>query len=150
VKRHTALQPFSREHHEMLLLAQLLKVDAPDYPKLPKTLNDKAKYAHGIFESIIKAHFEREEKLLFPLIAGINASIDGLLHVLIDDHAELVFRFETLAGEVNQQLAMHEVALLLEQHVRTEERVLFEQLQETLTPSQWKTIQENIKDESTH
>lgn len=134
----------------MLLLAQLLKEDAPLFPKLPSTLAEKAKYAYHEFETLIKNHFAIEERKLFPLLGGINPSIDTLLHVLIDDHAELIFRFDKLAGEVNQKHALHEIAILLEQHVRTEERLLFEEVQDALTPAQWKIIIERIKDESTH
>ena len=45
MKREEALAPLSREHHSTLILAQLLKKDAPVYHQLPAEPWDKAKYA---------------------------------------------------------------------------------------------------------
>ena len=41
MKRHKALIPLSHDHHLLLLLAQLIKKNAPDYKGLPKDLKEK-------------------------------------------------------------------------------------------------------------
>ena len=61
MKRHEALAPLSREHHNTLMLAQLLKKDAPVYKGLPANVKDKAVYALQQFEEMIKDHFQQEE-----------------------------------------------------------------------------------------
>ena len=64
MKRHEALAPLSREHHSTLMLAQLLKKNAPVYKGLPTNAKDKAEYAFQQFETIIKNHFKQEEIIL--------------------------------------------------------------------------------------
>lgn len=140
MKRHEALIPLSREHHQFLVLAQLLKIDAPTYPKLPQDLHGKFQYAKRMHEELMQQHWKKEEEVLFEQIEGVHPDIDQLLYVLKDDHTELNERLEKLAGEVNQAFAMNEIATLLEQHVRTEERELFEKIQQHCTEEQLKAL----------
>ena len=54
MKRHEALAPLSRDHHEALILSQLLKKDSPAYKGLPVTVEGKVNYAVGFFEKNLK------------------------------------------------------------------------------------------------
>ena len=54
MKRHESLAPLSREHHEGLILAQLLKKGAPAYRGLPTDLAGKLSYAREMFERILE------------------------------------------------------------------------------------------------
>ena len=76
MKRHKALIPLSHDHHHGLLLAQLIKKNAPDYKGLPKDLNGKIKYTIDIYNSSLKQHFDDEEKILFPAVTGKDALLD--------------------------------------------------------------------------
>ena len=129
MKRHEVLIPFSKEHHEILVMAQLLKVDAPDYPKLPNDILGKIKYAVSVYSSILKPHIDFEEEELFPLISGVSEEIDQLIYMLQDDHTEIENLFQKIQGEANQAWLMDELGKLIEQHVRQEERELFELIQ---------------------
>ena len=129
MKRHEALIPLSKEHHEILVMAQLLKVDSPDYPKLPNDILGKIKYAVSVYINILKPHIDFEEEELFPLIAGVSEEIDQLIYMLQDDHTEIENLFQKIKGEVNQAWLMNELGKLIEQHVRQEERELFELIQ---------------------
>ncbi len=117
----------------MLVVAQLLKSDAPAYPKLPQDIEGKSRYALQCFEDEMKLHWQQEEERLFPSIAGKDPAIDQLIYQLQDDHVELALRFERLGAEVNQVFAMDEIGHLLEAHIRLEERELFQRIQEVLT-----------------
>ncbi|MEX2595751.1 MAG: hemerythrin domain-containing protein [Salibacteraceae bacterium] len=132
MKRHEAFIPLSRDHHEILVLAQLLKADAPAYPKLPTDIAGKLSYAMEVFDNRLMNHIQIEEELLFPKVVGHNAQIDQLIYMLKDDHTEILVRFENLTSDLNILMAMDELGKLLEEHVRREERELFELLQKDL------------------
>jgi len=142
LKRIEQLAPLSREHHQMLILAQLLKSDSPGYKGLPTDNLDKQRYADRLFHDLIKPHFEFEENELFPAIAGIHTEIDQLIYILIDDHAEITRLFELMQGDtkiaLGSDLALDELGRIIENHVRLEEREFFELIQkhvpETIIP----------------
>ena len=64
MKRHETLAPLSRDHHEALILAQLLKKDAPAYKNLPTQPNEKAGYAVNFYINHLEKHFLQEETML--------------------------------------------------------------------------------------
>ncbi len=127
--RHEQLAHLSREHHQFLIVAQLLKKGAPEYARLPKTVPGKLGYAMEHYESVIKPHIEREEAILFPAVAGIDPTIDQLIYELQDDHVEIETGFQRLEADANVLLAMDSLGHLLDEHVRKEERQFFELLQ---------------------
>lgn len=131
MKRHDQLAHLSREHHEVLIVAQLLKSGSPEYPRLPKTIPGKLGYALEKYEQVLKHHIEREESILFPAVAGIDPRIDQLIYELQDDHLEIETGFQRLEADANILLAMDSLGKLLEEHVRKEERDFFQLLQET-------------------
>jgi hemerythrin-like domain-containing protein len=130
LKRHPALIPISREHHQLLLLAQLLKKDAPPYKGMPVDLEGKVKYAQAAWEGLIKPHIELEERVLFVTISGKTSSFSDLLNELRNEHELMTSMFKGLTPEIKQ---LDKLGQLIEQHVRKEERVLFQRVQELLT-----------------
>jgi hemerythrin-like domain-containing protein len=132
MRRHKKLIPLSREHHEMLLLAQLLKKDAPAYKGLPHSWPEKLKYASELFLNMIEPHFQREEKVLFTIV--MNASIAGdLIEQLTAEHREITQQFKKiLAGTIADKENVHNLAVLLESHIRKEERQFFQLIQQQL------------------
>ena len=129
MKRHEAFIPLSKQHHEILMVAQLLKLDAPKYPNLPNDLLGKIKYAMQVYNNTLKPHMTFEEEQLYPIVQGVHAEIDQLIYMLQDDHTEIDNLFQKIQGEANQAWLMDELGKLMEQHVRQEERELFELLQ---------------------
>ncbi len=124
MKRHEALAPLSREHHPSLMLAQLLKKDAPVYKGMPVEPDAKAAYAVNLFHVSMREHFRKEEGLLLK-IRGMNKEIDTLAGDIVKEHQELsnallVVRFsDDLVNDLDR------LGRNLEQHIRKEERVLF-------------------------
>lgn len=131
LKRHPALQAISRKHHEVLLLAQVLRSDVPAYDGTPKTVNEK------------RAHYQTEYKrLLEPLLAQDqaliahmpeNPSVKSLLNGLQD--------FDMLIIKASQQWQEAErgpdfvdsLARTIAGYVRFKERQLFEAMQTYLS-----------------
>jgi len=132
MRRHEKLIPLSREHHEMLLLAQLLKKDAPPYKGLPCSLPEKLKYASGIFLSLIESHFQREEEMLFPVVMKASIAND-LIEQLVAEHQKITQHFKKIiSGTIADKKNVHNLAVLLESHIRKEERQFFQLIQQEL------------------
>jgi hypothetical protein len=129
MKRHEAIAPLSRDHHGTLLLAQLLKKDAPVYKGLPDKSHVKARYAMDQFETHIRKHFQLEEMML-EKVKDVNPSIKILIGEIKAEHRELTDLFQSLATANDHEIILNELAVKLEDHIRKEERVLFPMLQE--------------------
>ena len=128
MKRDEAIAPLSRDHHGSLLLAQLLKKNAPLYRDLPGNAEDKAKYAQQQFEAHIKKHFEQEETIL-ALAKDSHEAINTIAKEIITEHRELTALFQSLAVTTDLENTMNTLAIALEKHIRKEERILFPLLQ---------------------
>jgi hemerythrin len=125
MKRHPVLVPLSRQHHDTLILAQLIKKGAPDYRGMPTTLEGKKEAVVNHFHSHLVNHFKQEEEL-FAKLKNRFSEIDKLIAQLIPEHR----RIESLIGQISNQSSpeekLNELGLLLESHIRKEERQLFE------------------------
>jgi iron-sulfur cluster repair protein YtfE (RIC family) len=137
MKRHEALVPLSRQHHQMLILAQILQPNAPAYPALPTDIPGKQAYAMRVFEEIIEPQIRLEETVLFPAISGMNEDIDQLVYILKDDHCEIEQFIRTIQGDAQATNVMTQLSDLLIRHVRMEERELFELIQQYATDELW-------------
>ena len=139
MKRHDSLAPLSREHHQALILAQLLKNDAPLYKGLPDTMGEKIKYALTFYSSELIHHFKLEEKI-FDLARKINGTLEYLIVELIDEHRILTAMFSALQEAKNKPEKMNTLGELLTSHIRKEERQLFPLLEQNLTADQFLEI----------
>ena len=129
MKRHNALTPLSREHHSALILAQLLKKDAPVYKGLPSDLEGKAAYALNMYTTILQKHFLKEEEILSK-VKKYHAEIEIIGDEIIAEHIELKIGFLSLAKTDELVNALNNLGVALEKHIRKEERILFPQIQE--------------------
>jgi hemerythrin-like domain-containing protein len=129
MKRHEAIAPLSRDHHASLILAQLLKKNAPMYRDMPDNARDKAVYAQQQFEEHIKKHFQQEEAML-DKVKDCHEEIDMLAKEIRAEHKELTDLFQALQSSTDLVETMDTLANNLEQHIRKEERILFPLLQQ--------------------
>jgi len=132
IPRHEALTPFSRDHYVGLVHAQRLKKAASkDRVARHKALADFLE----AWRTEIEPHFRDEERLLPPLILG-----DDDRRRLLDEHAAI----ERAANEaVIKRRAVdpdpdfvERLGRDLERHIRWEERVLFNCVQESASERQ--------------
>lgn len=118
MRRHPALEPFSRDHHHALILARTLtegRHDATDELER-RWIRD------------LRPHFAAEERLLIPFLT--RAEADRLLA----EHAALA---EALASKVD----LEQAGRLLQDHGRWEERSLFPAVEARLTRRQAMDLQ---------
>ncbi|MDX5346716.1 MAG: hemerythrin domain-containing protein [Hymenobacteraceae bacterium] len=121
LKRDPALAPLSRQHHQGLLLARLLRKDAPAYKGLPTDPEGKKAYLLQFFENELKPHFLLEEQKLFPAVQQFTPELNNLTDQLLHEHRQMeqmVSYIEKTNGA--DPLQLHELGLMLEKHIRTE------------------------------
>ena len=134
MKRHEALAPLSREHHSALILAQLLKKDAPAYKGLPTALNEKTAYALQMFTATLQLHFTNEEEML-DKIRNVHIEIDKLSDEIFTEHQQLKKMFHSLDKTNNTIEELDTLGQALDGHIRKEERLLFPLIQQHCSES---------------
>jgi len=124
MKRHETLIPFSREHHEALILAQLLKKTGHVYNGLPADTAGKIKYAMNFYNKDLLDHMAGEEKL-FEEIRHKTVIVALVADDIVAEHTVLKYCFSNLQKAEDKEAALRKLGRLIELHVRKEERILF-------------------------
>lgn len=123
MKRSTALQPLSREHHTALTLAKACERAAQSQEK-----EQVAKICQRViraFADELEPHFQIEEQALLPLLR--DAENRPLEQRTLTEHQQLRALLDGLRqGDVR---ALDDFGKLLAAHVRFEERELFPALE---------------------
>ncbi|MCC7533567.1 MAG: hemerythrin domain-containing protein [Bacteroidia bacterium] len=133
IKRHDAIQPISREHHHCLLLCWKIR---EGFKKNIET-ERIAKYTNWFWENYLKYHFSVEEKYLFPILPAQ----DKLVQQAIQEHSVLRSLFQT--PDKTEETLTHIEQKLVE-HIRFEERTLFNAIQECAKADQLQLVKEKV------
>lgn len=145
MKRHQAIAELSRDHQKGLMLAQLLKKNAPPYKGLPTEPKGKMNYALETFTDDLTQHFADEEKILFPSAKGKSKQCDDLIDELINEHKFFYEKIPALENASNLIDEMDFIGRKLEEHIRKEERILFNLIQEILTEEELSAVKSKIE-----
>ncbi len=137
IKRNEALKPFSREHHHGLLFSWKIRQGIKKNIE-PARLRD---YSNWFWQHFLLPHFEAEEKFLFPIAGKHNVHIQKAL----TDHKEIKNLFEDKNAGYE---AFSHIGKILDAHIRFEERILFNEVQESATDEQLNTLISLHKGES--
>ena len=124
MKRHESLAPLSREHHGALMLAQLLKKNAPAYKGMPTDVAGKVLYATQFYNTHLIPHFNAEE-MLFKKLKGISALLDDGIKEIIGEHSLLRKLFIQINVQEDMVTYLDLLGHSLYNHIRKEERELF-------------------------
>ena len=144
-KRHVSLQPLSREHHQALLLCWKFRQGFAKGVEPERMM----KYAGWFWTTYLAPHFKAEEDVFFPILAKDHPGIIKALK----QHKDLKAMFHSKDSDVAYTL--RQIAFELEQHIRFEERDLFNDIQEKASPAQLEALtklhteekfEENIED----
>ncbi|WP_207924641.1 hemerythrin domain-containing protein [Pedobacter changchengzhani] len=130
IKRSEILKPLSREHHHALLLCWKIK-NGLNKGVSPERIK---KYADWFFKQHLLPHFDIEEKYVFIVLGDEHPMVKKAK----GDHQHLIQLFTT-DGNLEQKLQTIEETL--QNHVRFEERTLFNEVQKYATESQLKDIE---------
>lgn len=130
MKRHKNLIGLSHDHHHGLRLAQLIKKDAPEYKDLPNDIDGKVQYTINAWEEELQYHFKNEEEILFPAVENRDEKLDELIDEILMEHKEIKFKINQLKTTDEKEEILNDLGFMLEQHIRKEERELFDRIQE--------------------
>jgi hemerythrin-like domain-containing protein len=131
LKRDPALVPLSQDHHHSLVQSRRLREAAA-------RAESGAVAARAFLEhwrSSLRGHFADEEEVLFPRAEAVDPESVARLWAEHAELASLVERLEwALATGADEHALIDEIGWLIHDHVRFEERVLFEEVQTRLAP----------------
>lgn len=144
MKRHPALIHLSRDHQQGLMLAQLLKKNAPEYKGLPTDASGKMNYAKELYNNELEQHFKEEEEFVFPYLSHKSKDIDELVTEILSEHKILKNSILSLKDDENLIDQMDKIGYLLEAHIRKEERVLFEKIPQVLSEEELEMIKQKF------
>ncbi len=138
IQRHEALRPLSRDHHIALQLARGLQKDASPLlrAELPREKGALVAHIQHVFREELAAHFDVEDRVLAPAVAGKAPDLDRLMSEIESEHAELQAFVASLSDPALDETAIDAVldrfGHMLERHVRREEREYYQRVQEVL------------------
>ena len=139
IKRSKELAPLSREHHDGLLFAWKIKQGLANGTPI-ETL---CSYTRWFWLNHIKPHFKDEEKVLVKFLPEDNA----LVRQMFKEHAQIRDLLLSLDKEPDPA-SFQELAELLSDHIRFEERQLFAYAEENLSPEQLDEIYKDLPHDS--
>lgn len=144
MKRHESLIPLSKQHHNALILAQLIKKDAPRYNGLPTTLEGKREYTLNKFRDHLVPHFEAEELILIPFILGSDKEVDEISQKVINQHKQISDLVEEIRKQKDVEINLDRLGNLISEHVRLEERDLFQKIQNVFSENQLEKLAQQL------
>ena len=136
LKRHPALVPLSREHHHALLLARGLRRGASSHLRATLPTEPAALAAHvaAFYDTTLAPHF-RAEELVLAAARESGTELSAVCGEIEAEHERLREMASALRSQMEptaQLDLLDHFGALLESHVRTEERSLYEGVQESL------------------
>jgi len=127
--RHPSLIPLSRQHQHALALCvrldRAIQAEEVDIEAWQAEIEQQ-------FESEIAIHFAAEEKELFPAAARFP-ELRKLVDELLSEHVVLRDYFARATTRSLDQQSLANFGEKLAQHIRKEERQLFEGMQKVMT-----------------
>jgi len=144
--RDKSLIPLSHQHQRALALC--VRIDRAQ-PISNDDLEVWQAEIEQLVEQEIKIHFSAEEQVLFPAAHRFRELIP-LVEELTADHASLNESFSLAKARGMSAERLPAFAQQLSTHIRKEERQLFEQLQQLMTPDELsalgRQLEESMKD----
>lgn len=134
MQRTAALIPYSKEHHDGLLIALRLKKGGPSSPHdtlWPTAIAEQRDALLRFAEHDLYPHFDREEQELFPAITSISTIEQELREAINSLHAdhqvmrEMLKKLEAVSTILEIQELLRAFGTILEAHIRKEEREVF-------------------------
>lgn len=133
LKRHPSLIPLSKDHHFGLLLSWKIRQGI----RLGVEEERMVAYVAYFCENHLLPHFHIEEQVVFPFLMPS----DPLRMEAEKQHEEIRLLLKSLHDD---DADLSHIAMAVEQHIRFEERQLFQHMQESLDASSLQLLQDKI------
>ncbi len=137
IKRNENIVKLSKDHHASLLFCWKIRQGIKYHIGVERLI----KYVQYFWKHHFSLHFKEEEDFLFAPLK------DEVVQKAIDDHLKIKSSIEQLTGlgTENKEILLSNIAEMVDQHVRFEERVLFPYLEQKLSVKQLEEIGNQIK-----
>ena len=144
MKRHHSLIPLSHDHHSGLVLAQRLILGRSAAPRSdwPTDRRQQVSRVIEFFNTDLRQHFEAEEEHVFPAaVEHVRGGAD-LARQLVEEHDDMRARIRGLEKDPITRLEerLSSFGDCLKKHIRKEEGILFERIQEEMDPADLEAI----------
>ncbi|HEX8680779.1 MAG TPA: hemerythrin domain-containing protein [Ardenticatenaceae bacterium] len=146
MKRHPALQNLSRDHHLLLLQARQIRWYAAGDRRAP-SFNVILTDFLDTWDETGAPHLRQEEAILLPFYARFP-SAEQRQHErrALQEHQWLRAQIAALQqSEANQQELIAEIGAALHNHIRFEERILFQRIQALVPESDMQTLHAQLQ-----
>ena len=157
VKRHSALVPLSQEHFSHLIYSKRLREGRPDNIESNWPVNsDENKLVSqtkDYFFIDMLNHFELEEKVVFPVYEMYleeNSPKKDLLNYILKHHQIVKEKISSIDEVHGKELInkLREIGTDIEEHIRKEERELYEDIQNSIPTDELMEIGRILKEKS--
>lgn len=134
IKRHEALKPLSRHHMSALHLAlKLRRIGTDESDQTPEQLR---KEVASFWIPDGQAHFREEQEILLTTFAKHADIQRPEIQDMLIEHVQIWALMDQITATENIDLnMMHELGVLLDGHVRKEERIIFPMIEQALPES---------------
>jgi len=134
--RNKNLVPLSRQHqHALALCVRIERASPIDGSKVVEWQTEIAQQ----FDAEIKIHFAAEEQIVFPVARNFS-ELNSLVEELLGEHRLLRACFTKAESRQMRSDEITEFARRLSEHIRKEERQLFERLQQLLPAEEMERV----------
>ena len=120
MKRNENLKTLSWEHHDGLVVSFRLQQGLKKNAKS----EEMSKYILHIWNDMLENHFRQEEHTITPKIMRSEKGI-GFVNQMMEEHEKIRKLINKIESDRTNTQIIEEFALLLNQHIRFEERQLF-------------------------
>ncbi len=141
-RRHEELIPLSHGHHHGLVMSLRVRRELARAASDAETLGQLARALISFFESDLVPHFAAEEEGLFPIMEENLGRLE-LLEELRKEHERFRAWIEELRNSASAE-TLRAFGVLLHDHIRKEERILFPIFEARMPPQQARRAGEAI------
>lgn len=138
IKRSAELAPLSRDHHQGLLLGYKLRQGI----KYGVEAHRMTAFVKWFWAAHLVPHFEKEEKYLPVVLSDQHP----LIQQMLSEHEVIKSKIEQLT-DTSSTSAFEDLDATITQHIRFEERVLFDEVEKCATAEQLQWLAEGLTDD---
>ncbi len=133
IKRDDFLKPLSREHHHGLLFCWKIRSGIRKNIEISRIVA----YTNWFYQNYLIPHFNFEDNFIYPVLTDSHEAIIQAT----EEHLSIKSLFDNAQ---NDTVILLSIAQQIENHIRFEERVIFNLIQELVSPKQIEQIESNF------
>ncbi len=138
IKRSAELAPLSRDHHEGLLLGWKLRQGI----KKGVSVTRMAPFVKWFWRVHLVPHFNKEETFLPPVLATSHP----LMQQMLAEHIDIKEKIDRISDSSTYD-DLEALAETVNQHIRFEERVLFNEVEKRASIEQLQQLSQQLTDD---